>query len=70
MKIVQQHRHQVKVRTVKGLEGWTDERLLLDEAAYQAIQQLSQRMKGFSITGRGDDERFAQCSYGAAAPCP
>ncbi len=41
LQIVQKRRHFVKVRTKKGVEGWTDERLLLDSAAYEALKQLS-----------------------------
>lgn len=51
LKIIQQHRHQVKVRTAKGVEGWTDERLLLDNTAYQALLQLSAKMKGLPSQG-------------------
>lgn len=41
LQVVQKHRHLVKVRTAKGLEGWVDERLLLDDSAMKALKQLS-----------------------------
>ena len=52
LQIVQQHRHFVKVRTKKGVEGWTDERLLLDAAAYGAIKQLSIDAKNYPSQGQ------------------
>jgi uncharacterized protein YgiM (DUF1202 family) len=51
LQIVQQHRHFVKVRTKKGVEGWTDERLLLDETAFNSLKQLSSDMQRYPSQG-------------------
>lgn len=52
LQIVQQHRHFVKARTTKGLEGWTDERLLLDEAAFRSLKQLSSDTQRYPSQGQ------------------
>jgi hypothetical protein len=45
LEIIQQHRRFMKVRTAKGQEGWTDERLLLSPDEVARLQRFNQQAR-------------------------
>lgn len=51
LQIIQQRRRFLKVRTTKGVEGWTDERMLMSSAQIQQLKQLSNDTKNFPSQG-------------------
>ena len=52
LQVLTQRRHFLKVRTVKGAEGWVDERLLLDANAVKGLQQLSKDTQAYPTQGQ------------------
>ena len=52
LRIIQQRRRFLKVRTTKGVEGWTDERVLMSPAQIKELQQLSEDTKDFASQGK------------------
>ena len=52
LQIIQQRRRFLKVRTTKGVEGWTDERVLMSPAQIQELKQLSEDTKNFASQGQ------------------
>ena len=51
LEIIQQRRRFIKVRTSKGQEGWTDERLLLTSEEVARIQRFSQQARTMPSQG-------------------
>ncbi|MDQ6699228.1 MAG: hypothetical protein M3Z36_03470, partial [Acidobacteriota bacterium] len=49
---IQQRRRFLKVRTTKGVEGWTDERVLMSPAQIRELRQLSEDTKDFASQGK------------------
>ncbi len=52
VEIVAQRRLWYKVRTDKGLEGWTDDRQLLDSAQMKRLQKLAEETAGLPSQGK------------------
>jgi len=51
LEIIQQRRRFIKVRTAKGQEGWTDERLLLTSDEVARIQRFNQQARTMPSQG-------------------
>ncbi len=51
LQIIQQRRRFLKVRTTKGVEGWTDERVLMSPSQIRELRQLSEKTKNFPAQG-------------------
>ncbi len=52
LQIIQQRRRFLKVRTTTGVEGWTDERVLMSPAQIKELRQLSEDTKDFPSQGK------------------
>lgn len=52
LQIIQQRRRFIKVRTGKGIEGWTDERVLMRASDIGELRQLSADSKRFPSQGQ------------------
>ncbi len=51
LEIIQQRRRFLKVRTAKGQEGWTDERLLLSTGEVARLKRFNQQARGLPSQG-------------------
>jgi hypothetical protein len=51
LEIIQQRRRFLKVRTAKGQEGWTDERLLLSTAEVARLKRFNQQARALPSQG-------------------
>ena len=51
LEVIERRRRFLKVRTAKGLEGWTDERQLLRKVDMEALRQLSERARTMPSQG-------------------
>ena len=52
LQVIGQRRHFLKVRTTKGVEGWVDDRNLLDQAAIASLKTLAANSRQYPSQGQ------------------